>query len=70
MSGFDETERLKAAWSGLAASWATAREHWNDPIADSFERNVWHNWEDHMSQLLGSLANLDEILNDAIERTD
>jgi hypothetical protein len=70
MSGFDEpSDRLKGAWLAVRSEWHDAKEHWHDAIADTFERNVWQQWEEQVPQMLMRLDDLDQILQQALERT-
>jgi hypothetical protein len=46
MSGADSAqERLEVAWQILQAQWQRTRELWDDPVQQSFERNLWGVYE-------------------------
>ena len=66
----ESSDSLKGAWTVVRSEWAEAKEHWRDATAESFEHNLWQEWEEQVPKLIARLDELDEILQQAIERTD
>ena len=70
MSALNESsDRLRGAWAAVRSGWDEAKEHWRDATAEDFERNLWNIWEEQVPQVIMRLDELDEVLQQAIERT-
>ena len=57
---------MRAEWTQLQASWQAAREHWQDDVAESFERGRWQEWDKQMPAFLHALEELEDISSRAL----
>lgn len=67
MGGADEG--LTGSWSQLQDSWAEAREQWRDAVGYRFEREWWQQLEEVVPRLLEAMAEVDEVLSNALSDT-
>ena len=63
-------ESIKSSWVELQEQWADARQQWRDSIGYRFEREWWQQLEDEVPRLLTAMAELDDVLDQALRNTD
>lgn len=67
MSSLSEVRNgLRSEWSALESQWRLTRSQWRDGVANSFEKESWHELEEGIPQFLRELEHVDEVLDQAL----
>lgn len=58
-------EQLEAHWKILQQRWQASRAQWDDVVAQRFEREQWHEYEQTVPATLKEMRQLAEVLAQA-----
>ncbi|MEN3335562.1 MAG: hypothetical protein V7641_4927 [Blastocatellia bacterium] len=62
-------DSVQGEWAGLQTQWETTRQNWRDAVAEQFEREFWGALQEEMAQLIKAMAELDDVLDQALRNT-
>lgn len=58
-------EILVGRWRALRQQWGAARDLWNDPVRQRFEREFWHEFEQTLPTVLDEMMRLAHVVEKA-----
>jgi hypothetical protein len=61
---------LAAAWRALSGQWLDTRAHWDDAVAQEFERRYWTEMQQQMKDLMQAAEQLEETYSRALRSCD